>query len=640
VAQCNLRVLGGFALTAKDGGGLVLPTKKDRLLLAFLALHPRQPQSREKLYGLLWAGRGEEQARGSLRQSLASLRDVFQMAGVDPLTINRDSVTLDASELSVDALDFAKFAAEPNCLDQAVDRYRGVLLADLDAPSPEYEQWLLPARQRLEEQASALIESVAGSDLPPKVLNKTVALAHQLIGRDRLREPLYCAVMRMKVKLRDRAGAMKIYAECREALAKELNLTPELETEQLYRDILTDRPVPAASDSNSPVVSERPRIAVMPFTNISGDAALTSLCEGLAEDIITGLGKFRLLFVIDRNSSTVVHQTNTDTAEIGKKLGVTLVVQGSLQRLGNQIRIRVRLVNAAERTQVWGEDFDCEAKDLPAIPARISKAIIVTLYNRVEDSLLEQSRRKPKLVAYEFLLRGVKHLRGYGPEDNQRALDLFQQAVDLDPEYALARAYLGFAGLVLHDYDAAPPHVLERARTMAEEAVEMTPDDYRCHWLLGMIHGTAGDLEEEEQHYLQALSLNPNDANTLSTYGILLGMLGRVDEGIDSIREAMRLNPYHPEWYWVDLGSVLYSAKRYEDAIEAFRKRIRPQAWVLSRLAASYAQLGRMDEAAKAVAEVMRQNPDFRISTQRGGGWLLHSATHLREGMIKAGLPE
>ena len=642
MAQCNLRVLGGFTLTARDGSSLALPTKKDRLLLAFLALHPGQPQPREKLYGLLWADRGEEQARGSLRQSLASLRDVFQTAGIDPLTITRDSVMLETSELSVDALDFAKFATEPNRFDQAVDLYRGILLADLDAPSPEYEQWLLPTRQRLEEQAGGLVESIAGADSLPMVLNKAVALAHQLIGRDKLREPLHRAIMRIKVKLRDRAGAMKIYAECREALAKELNLTPELETEQLYRDILTDRPAPAVPDSPSPTlaVSERPRIAVMPFTNISGDAALTSLCEGLAEDIITGLGKFRLLFIIDRNSSTVVHQTNTDTAEIGKRLGVTLVVQGSLQRLGNQIRIRVRLVNAAERTQVWGEDFDCEASDLPAIPAMISKAIIVTLYNRVEDSLLEQSRRKPKLTAYEFLLRGVKHLRGYGPEDNQRALDLFRQAVDLDPEYALARAYLGFADLVLHDYDAAPAHILERAKTMAEEAVEMTPEDSRCHWLLGMIYGSAGDLEEEERHYQQALSLNPNDANTLSTYGILLGMLGRADEGIDSIREAMRLNPYHPEWYWVDLGSVLYAAERYEDAIEAFKKRMRPQAWVLSRLAACYAQLGRMEEAKKTAAEVMKQNPDFTISRQRGGGWLLHSATHLREGMIKAGLPE
>ena len=640
MAHCTLKVLGGFALTAKDGSSLALPTKKDRLLLAFLALHPGQPQPRERLYGILWGDRGEEQARGSLRQSLASLKEVLGAAGIDALEVNRDSVTLDASKLSVDALEFVKFTADPSHKEQAVELYRGPLLAGMDAPSPEYGQWLLPTRQRMEEQADALVESIASEIVSPALLTKAVALAHQLLGRDGLREPLYRALMQIKAKLRDRAGAMKIYVECREVLAKELNLTPELETEQLYRDILTDRPTLAEKQPQASGVSERPRIAVMPFSNIGGDMALTPLCEGLAEDIITGLGRFKLLFVIDRNSSAAVHQTTTDAAEISKRLGVALVVQGSLQRLGNDIRVRVRLVNASQRTQVWGEDFDCPTDDLPAIPARISKAIIVTLYNRAEDSLLEQSRQKPQLAAYELLLRGVKHLRGYGPEDNQRALDLFKQAVDLDADYALARAYLGFANVVLNDYDAAPRHILEQAKILAQEAVEMTPDDSRCHWLLGMICGSAGNLDEEERHYSKALALNPHDANTLSTYGILLGVLGRPEEGIDSIREAMRLNPHHPEWYWVDLGSVLYAAKRYEDAIEAFKKRLRPQAWVLSRLAASYAQLGKLEEAAKAAAEVMKQDPDFTVARQRGGGWMLQSVLHLREGMIKAGLPE
>jgi DNA-binding SARP family transcriptional activator/tetratricopeptide (TPR) repeat protein len=640
VAQCALKLLGDFALLAADGSNLALPTKKDRLLLAYLALHPNQTHPRERLYGLLWGDRGEEQARGSLRQSLASLKEALGKVGTEALEVSRDSVTLDASKLSIDALSFLKLAADPNSQEKAVELYTGPLLANIDAPTPEYGQWLIPARQRLEEQAGAFVETLAGSDASPGLLTKAVHLAQQLIERDSLREPLYRALMRLKVKLRDRAGAMKVYAQCREALAKDLNLTPELETEQLYRDILTDRPAPTNAQHKSAGVCERPRIAVMPFANIGGDTDLTPLCEGLAEDIIMGLGRFKLLFVIDRNSSAAVHQTTTDAAEIGKKLGVALVVQGSLQRLGSNIRIRVRLVNAAERTQVWGDDFDCEASDLPAIPSRISKAIIVTLYNRVEDSLLAQSRRKPELAAYELLLRGIKHLRGYGPKDNQRALDLFKQAADLDPDYALAKAYLGFADVVLNDYDAAPRDVLERAKVMVQEAVEMTPDDSRCHWLLGMICGSAGDLEEEEKHYSQALALNPHDANTLSTYGILLGMLGRPEEGIDSIREAMSLNPYHPEWYWVDLGSVLYAAERYQDALEAFKKRLRPQAWVLSRMAACYAQLGRMAEAEKAAAEVMKQKPDFSVSRQRGGGWMLQSVSHLREGMIKAGLPE
>ena len=286
----------------------------------------------------------------------------------------RDSVTLDAGKLSVDALSFLKLAADPLSQEKAVDLYKGPLLANIDAPTPEYGQWLIPARQRLEEQAGAFVETLAGSDASPGVLTKAVHLAQQLIERDSLREPLYRALMRLKVKLRDRAGAMKVYAQCREMLAKELNLTPELETEQLYRDILTDRPAPTNAQHKSAGVSERPRIAVMPFANIGGDTDLTPLCEGLAEDIIMGLGRFKLLFVIDRNSSAAVHQTTTDAAEIGKRLGVALVVQGSLQRLGSQIRIRVRLVKAAERTQVWGDDFDCEASDLPAIPAGSARA--------------------------------------------------------------------------------------------------------------------------------------------------------------------------------------------------------------------------------------------------------------------------
>ena len=640
MAQCALKLLGDFALLAEDGSSVGLPTKKDRLLLAYLALNPNQQHTRETLYGLLWGDRGEEQARGSLRQSLASVKEALGKAGTEALEVARDSVTLDATKLSVDALNFLKVTADPLSQDKAVELYKGPFLANIDAPTPEFGQWLLPTRQRLEDQAGTLVESLSSADVSSDVVTKAVLLAYQLIGRDSLREPLYRALMRLKVKLRDRAGAMKVYAQCRETLAKELNIQPELETEQLYRDILTDRPALTNTLAHSTGVSERPRIAVMPFANIGGDTELTPLCEGLAEDIIAGLGRFKLLVVIDRNSSAAVHQTTTDAAEIGKRLGVALVVQGSLQRLGNQIKIRVRLVKAAERTQVWGEDFDCEASDLPAIPGRISKGIIVTLYNRVEDSLLEQSRRKPALAAYELLLRGVKHLRGFGPEDNQRALDLFKQAVDLDPDYALARAYLGFADVVLNDYDAAPRHILERAKLMAQEAVEMTPDDSRCHWLLGMICGSAGDLEEEERHYSQALALNPHDANILSTNGILLGMLGRSDEGIDSIREAMRLNPYHPEWYWVDLGVVLYAAKRYEDALEAFKKSLRPQVWLLSRIAACYAQLGRMPEAAKAVAEVMKKDPNFSVSRQRVGGWMLQSVSHLREGMIKAGLPE
>lgn len=637
-------MLGGFALTSGDGNNIALPTRKDRLLLGYLSLNAGQTLPREKLYGLLWADREEAQARGSLRQSLAALRDAFHSAGLNPLKSDRDSVTLEPTGMEIDALEFARLAADAVSLDQAVLLYRGELLAGIEPPSPEFEHWLKPERQRLEDLAAKTVEQAAAADLPEAAVKRALELGRQLLGRDRLREPVYRALMRILARRRDRAEAMRTYAKCRDALMEELGVAPELETEQLYRDILTDRQAAPVALGSTPEktgeIAERPSLAVVPFSNISADPALTPLCEGLAEDIITGLGRFRLLFVIDRNSSSAVAQLTTDTAEIGKRLGVSLVVQGSLQRISDRIRITVRLVNAAARTQLWSNTFDCAADDVPGIPEKISKAIITTLHSRVESSLLEQSRRKPALAAYECVLRGIKHLRGYGADDNQKAVELFQRAIDLDPDYALARAYRGFADLVINGYDATPKDILEKSRVMVQEAVNMEPDDARCRWILGNVYFCSGDTKAEEQQYLRALALNPNDANALASYGMVLVQHGHVEEGIDRIREAMRINPYHPEWYWVDLGSVLYMARRYGDAIEALKRKSQPETWVLSRLAASYAQLGRMDDAAQAAAEILRLKPEFTISKLRSASWGPEDLDHFREGMRKAGLPD
>lgn len=644
MASCKLTMLGGFALTSGDGTSIALPTRKDRLLLSYLALHAGRTLPREKLYGLLWADREEAQARGSLRQSLAALRDAFHTAGIDPLKSDRESVVLDLAGIEIDALDFSRLAADSASLDQVILLYHGELLAGIEPPTPEFEHWLKPERQRLEDLAAKVVEQVAASDLPEATVKRALELGRQLIGQDRLREPVCRALMRMLARRRDRSEAMKTYAKCRDALMEELGVSPELETEQLYRDILTDRQAAPVTLGSVPErageTAERPSLAVVPFNNISADPTLNPLCEGLAEDIITGLGRFHLLFVIDRNSSVAVAQLTSDTAEIGKRLGVGLVVQGSLQRVGDRIRITVRLVNAAARTQLWGDTFDCAADDVSGFPEKISKAIVTTLHSRIESSLLEQSRRKPALAAYECLLRGVKHLRSYGADDNQKAVEFFEQAMAIDPDYALARAYRGFADVVIHGYDATPKDILERSRVMVQEAVDMESDDARCHWLLGVVYFCFGNVAAEEQQYLQALSLNPYDANVLATYGATRAHFGQIEVGIAHIREAMRINPYHPEWYWITLGSVLYKAQRYDDAIEAYKRKANPQTWVLSRLAACYGQLGRKEEAAQATAEILRQKPDFTILGQRTATWGHVDLERLREGMRKAGLPE
>ena len=635
MAVCRLTLLGGFALESGDGGRLTLPTRKDRLLLAYLALSAGRPQTREKLAGLLWGDRGEVQARDSLKQALAGIRQALRHGGADPLVTDRETVTLEIEGIDVDAAEFTRLAMNAGACAKAAALYKGQLLDGIDGAPPEFEEWLRPERERLGGLAVQMLEQLAATNA---MADEAIRLGRQLLADDRLLEPAYRVLMRLLAQRGDHTEALKLYAACRDTLQKELGVPPDSRTEELYRDILTNR-LSATSASAAAPALDRPSIAVLPFSNLSADPGLAHLCDGITEDIITGLGRFHMLFVIDRHSSAAIAQQTADVAEIGRRLGVIHLVQGSLQRQGERVRITVRLIAATSRTQVWGEAYDIALTDILAIPDKVTSAIVTTLYSRVEDSVAEQSRRKPTLAAYECLLRGIKHLRGYGPDDNKRALELFQRAMELDPGYALARAYRALADVVIHYYDA-PDTVLAQALSLASTAVDLDGGDSRCHWILGQIHRLSGDSRGAERHYRRAIALNPNDANAIAGFGRLLASVGQWDEAIDRVREAMRINPYHPDWYWNVLGTVLFSAGKYTDAVEALGRATQRGFWNRCLQAACLAQMERIDEAAAAMAEARRMRPDCSLARMRMRDFSPADSARFIDGLRKAGMPE
>src|SRR5262249_44319857 len=226
LSGCRLTLLGGFALESADSAKLTLPTRKDRLLLAYLALSDRRPQSRERLAGLLWSDRAEAQARDVLKQSLAGLRQAFRQAGLDPLRADRDSVTFEPSGIDVDSLAFGGLAGEAQAFDKAIALYQGDLLEGIDDVGAAFEEWLRPERERLSSLAVRVLEQRSLVGASDGAADEAMRLARYLLARDRLREPVYRALMRLHAGRGERTGGLRLYANCREGLHEELGVAP------------------------------------------------------------------------------------------------------------------------------------------------------------------------------------------------------------------------------------------------------------------------------------------------------------------------------------------------------------------------------------------------------------------------------
>ena len=269
----------------------------------------------------------------------------------------------------------------------------------------------------------------------------------------------------------------------------------------------------------------------------------------------------------------------------------------------------VKLVDTATRAQKWSGQFTFKAADILSAPEKIMGAVLSSLNSQAESTIIERSRRRPALAAYEHLLIGIKHLRGYEPDDNRLAIEHFDRALAADPDFPLAMAYRGFADVVYHGYDATPRDILDAAIALIRRASLLDPDEPRIWWLLGTALAYAFDLDAEEQCYRKSVELNPSDANAIAALAIVTVARGDHERGLSMFREAFRLNPYHPEWYWIDYGSILYTCEKYEEAIEAYSHRREPHVWVLSRVAACYAQMNRMAEAKAVVERIMKKQP-------------------------------
>ncbi|MDJ0610562.1 MAG: adenylate/guanylate cyclase domain-containing protein [Kiloniellales bacterium] len=395
---------------------------------------------------------------------------------------------------------------------------------------------------------------------------------------------------------------------------------------------------------------DKPSVAVLPFDNLGGDAEQDLFVDALTENIITELSRFSDLFVIARNSVFTYKGKPVKVQQVAEDLGVRYVLEGSVQGSADRIRITAQLVDALTGKHLWAERYDRDRSDIFAVQDEVTQAIVARLggnEGELAEAATKLARRKPTsdLGAYESYLLGVQHKHRYTREDTLLAHEFLNRAIELDPKFA--RPYVALAWTHFQEYlfgwSDAPARSLEQALEAARTAVALDASDAEAHWAVAEAHIYRGEHERTRAEYDKALALNPNNADILANWGLNLAYLGiDAQEGVRLIRKAMRLNPHHPEWYDRVLGNAAFTARSYEEAISAIRNVNHHTPDSRAVLAASYAQLGRLEEARVEVKETLKLVPDATVDSLSSRKPFVNTVdmNHYREALRKAGLPE
>ena len=366
------------------------------------------------------------------------------------------------------------------------------------------------------------------------------------------------------------------------------------------------------AETVSRALPDKPSLVVLPFANLSGDPAQEYFSDGITEDIITELSRFRSLFVIARHSSFSYKDRVARTRDIARELGVAYVVDGSVQRAGDRLRINVRLVDALDDVQIWAERYDREIEDILLLQEEVAATVAATVGGRVEATRGRQRIDGLKLESYDCLLKAQALYYDFSRASNARARELLEHAVDIDPGNARALAILA----AVHSMDSWSFWAKDNARSQQQSleygrrSIELDDTDSLAQALFAEILFDCGQSELAEHHFQRALALNPNDIAAHALYASKLASMGRVEEGIAHIEIAERLDPFGLLWIPLIKGSVMFAAKRYADAASALASMTRPPNEARYLLMASLGRLGRIEEASRVYEEFLAAAKD------------------------------
>lgn len=652
--RIRLRLIGQMEGWTATGEGVLPTVRRARALLAMLALASPRPWPRSRLAEVLWAGRGDEQARASLRQELHRLQEALAPVRCEILSVNRDQIAMLPGLVWVDAQEI--MLATPD-QPAALALMEGNLLEGLAGLNPVFDQWLKTERERLRDHARDVAEQLLLSQ-PDAEPQQSIHAAQRLIRIDRAHEGAWRALMRAHAVRGERGLAIQAYERCRAVLAEALDAEPSVETLTLLRRIRGVGRDAGPSGAAGPITDDplirqgRVHVGVMPFDVIGLPAADHHFGPGLAEEITSALSRFRWLFVVAAQSVGRVAAGARDEFMVRRTLGIDFLVDGTLQRSGNRLRVTVRLVDLRANAQVvWARRFDRQINDISSLQDDIASEVVAQIDPEI---LMIEARRasvRPDVdpSAYDLMLRAIPLIGQLEREPFMHAGRLLAEAISLEPDYATAHAWYAYWHIFLigQDWGDDPAATMTEAERLAERATVLDPFDARALSIAGHVRAFLHkDLRGAAALHERALALNPNLAMAWSLSAVTHAYLGDLEEAERRAARYKQLSPLDPHAFFFDAFFVLIHLLRHEH--EAAVRIGRAVTELNSSFSASckpylaaLGHLGLDQEAALVRERLLAIEPDFSVDRFLATTPLTRDSdrAHVALGLRLAGVP-
>jgi len=656
-------LFGGISIATADGRAVTLPTRKTAQVLAVLAVLGDRGAAREALAEWIWPDRSDGQAKSSLRQALTAIRKALPdvLPGHELLT-DISNVRLAGPDAPIDVRQFEAKARSEHAgdLKTAAKLYTGDLLDGIQFTGA-LESMVSALRERYRNQAMSVVETLSAHALAAgNGDSECEALADRLLAGDPAAEAAHRALIRLRLAEGQPNAARRQYERCVAALAEALEVEPEEKTRRLL-----DQDMPKVDGDRRSVANAEgqrslppgavhtiPSVVVMPFDDL-GAPDEDFFADGVVEEITSALSRIRDIFVIARQSAYTYKGRFVDVREVGRDLGVRYAVEGTIRRGGERVRITVQLVETETGTQLWSERYEDNMIDIFDLQDRIASHVAGAINPSIRASEIELSKRaRPEnLQAYDFVLRAFPRFWAHRKEDNQIALELFDEALKRDPEYGVALAFKAWchAQQACYLWSDDPAEDRIRAIATAEQAVLRAGDNATALTAIGATYSlTTTDYELSESFINRSLAIDPNNAWGWMRAGWLSVIFRRnPDKAMDCFEKALALSPLDPFRFNVLFGMSTVHKLRgdLQGAIRLTREGLRAGAgvtWAYRMLSSYYAQIGDEKNMAAATAQLLRHYPDLTIEKMKKGippGITVNQPEYF-EGLRKAGIPD